>query len=69
MAMSNFVCQFVCLSVSPFPQSCFHPETFTLASYPGMVDQVWKPIEFEIDQDMLIRLISLISKLLKLPIS
>ena len=42
MAMSSFVCLFVCLSfclsVSPFPQPCFNPETFTLVCYPGMVN-------------------------------
>ena len=39
MAMSSlFVCLFVCLSVSPFPQPCFNTETVTLVSYPGMAN-------------------------------
>ena len=43
-------------------------ETFTLVIYPGF-GQSPKPIEFGSDRTMVIRLISLKSKLLKLPIS
>ena len=64
----SFVCVSVCLSVSPFSQPCFNTETFTLVSKPRY-SQPLKPIEFEVDHAMLIRLISLMSKLLKLPIS
>ena len=42
-------------------------ETFTLVIYPGF-GQPPKPFEFGSDQTMVIRLISLMSKLLKLPI-
>ena len=42
--------------------------TFTLVIYPGF-GQPPKSIEFGPDQTMVIRLISLMSKLLKLPIS
>ena len=38
MAMSSFVCLFVCLSVSPFSQPCLNTETFTLVSYLGMAN-------------------------------
>ena len=34
----SFVCLSVQLSVSPFSQPCFNTETFTLVSYPGMVN-------------------------------
>ena len=43
-------------------------ETFTFVIYPGF-GQPPKPIEFGSDQTMEIRLISLMSKLLKGPIS
>ena len=59
---------FVSLLVSTFCQPCFNTETFTLVSYPGTADHP-KPIEFEVDQSMVIRLISLMSKLLNGPIS
>ena len=71
MAMSSlFVCLSVCLSVSPFSQPCFNTETVTLVSNPCQLSwPTTKPIEFGLDQTMVIRLISLMSKLLKLPIS
>ena len=43
-------------------------ETFTLVIHPGFC-QAPKPFEFGTDQTTVIRLISLMSKLLKLPIS
>ena len=64
----SFDTLFVCLSVSPFSQPCVNPETVTL-SYLPRYGQPPKPIKFEVNQGMLIRLISLMSKLLKLPIS
>ena len=33
-----FVCLFVCVSVAHFSQPCFNTETFTVVSYPGMVN-------------------------------
>ena len=33
-----FVCSAACLSVSPFSQPCLNTVTFTLVSYPGMVN-------------------------------
>ena len=57
----------VCLSVSPFSQPHFNTETFYYGQLP-MYGQPPMHIEFGLDQTMVIRLISLMSKLLKLPI-
>ena len=62
----SFVCLFVCLSVCLSHLFLSHALTQKLLPRYG---QPPKPIEFEVDQAMLIRLISLMSKFCKLPIS